>query len=220
MRKFLKRFVTIIVLFLCCSVFESCAMIFSVSSPNLTQSEYDVLRVSNPKMAQCYESHFRGGMLALDLLFWPFMIVDALGGHYTYYAYEPEYCQVTPFEEAKPAYDPWGQPAEVAGNVKGADKRTLAPVQGAFSCTPEDNPDGGYVFRAPRQKDNSLILNRWSADGEELPPILLGQLIQKAGFDWTAENLGDVSILADLPAQTFQITVQDWYGPVTMTVTY
>ena len=69
-------------------------------------------------------------------------------------------------------------------------------------------------------KDNSLILNRWSADGEELPPILLGQLIQKAGFDWTAENLGDVSILADLPAQTFQITVQDWYGPVTMTVTY
>ena len=109
---------------------------------------------------------------------------------------------------------------EVAGNVKGADKRTLAPVQGAFSCTPEDNPDGGYVFRAPRQKDNSLILNRWSADGEELPPILLGQLIQKAGFDWTAESLGDVSILADLPAQTFQITVQDWYGPVTMTVTY
>ena len=64
------------------------------------------------------------------------------------------------------------------------------------------------------------MLNRWTADGEELSPIPLGQIIQKAGFDWTAENLGDVSILADLPAQTFQITVQDWYGPVTMTVTY
>ena len=64
------------------------------------------------------------------------------------------------------------------------------------------------------------MLNRWTADGDELPSIPLGQIIQKAGFDWTAESLGDVSILADLPAQTFQITVQDWYGPVTMTVTY
>ena len=109
---------------------------------------------------------------------------------------------------------------EVSGNVKGADKRTLEPVQGAFSCTLDDNPDGGYVFRAPRQKDNSLLLNRWTAEGEELSPIPLGQIIQKAGFDWTAESLGDVSIMADMPTQTFQITVMDWYGPVTMTVTY
>ena len=108
---------------------------------------------------------------------------------------------------------------EAVGNIKGADKRTLEPVQGAFGCTPDDNPDGGYVFRAPRQKDNSLMLNRWTADGDELPSIPLGQIIQKAGFDWTAESLGDIEILADIPASTFQITVMDWYGPITMTVT-
>ena len=157
MRKFLKRFVTIIVLFLCCSVFESCAMIFSVSSPNLTQSEYDVLRVSNPKMAQCYESHFRGGMLALDLLFWPFMIVDALGGHYTYYAYEPEYCQVTPFEEAKPAYDPWGQPAEVAGNVK-SEKVTTKKVEPAVTPKPQKKKPSRPIFVAVLESISGGVL--------------------------------------------------------------
>jgi hypothetical protein len=108
---------------------------------------------------------------------------------------------------------------EAVGNIKGADKRTLEPVQGAFGCTPDDNPDGGYVFRAPRQKDNSLMLNRWTADGDELPSIPLGQIIQKAGFDWTTESLGDIEILADIPASSFQITVMDWQGPITMTVT-
>jgi len=108
---------------------------------------------------------------------------------------------------------------EAIGNVKGADKRTLEPVQGAFGCTPDDNPDGGYVFRAPRQKDNSLMLNRWTADGEELSPIPLGQIIKKAGFDWNEESLGDIEILADIPASSFQITVMDWQGPITMTVT-
>ncbi len=108
---------------------------------------------------------------------------------------------------------------EAVGHYRGADKRTLEPLEGGFSCTPEENPDGGYVFRAPRQKDASLILNRWSADGDELPTIPLGQIIQKAGFDWTEESLGDIQIMADIPASTFQITVMDWQGPITMTVT-
>ena len=108
---------------------------------------------------------------------------------------------------------------EAIGHYRGADKRTLEPLEGGFSCTPEENSEGGYVFRAPRQKDNSLTLNRWSKDGEELSPIPLGQIIQKAGFDWTAESLGDIQILADIPATTFQITVMDWQGPITMTVT-
>ena len=108
---------------------------------------------------------------------------------------------------------------EAVGYVRGVDKRTLEPLKGAFSCVPEENQEGGYVFRAPRQKDASLILNRWNPDGDELPTIPLGQIIQKAGFDWTAESLGDIEILADIPASTFQITVMDWQGPITMTVT-
>ena len=109
---------------------------------------------------------------------------------------------------------------EVEGNIKGADKRTLEPVQGNFRCTPEPSDDRGYEFRAPRQKDAGLLLRQYTPDGDELEPLPLGELIRKAGFDWTAENLGDVFVQADIPAMTFQITVVDWNGPITMTVTY
>ena len=158
MRNFLKKFTTIVVLFLCCSIFESCAMIFSVSSPNLSQSEYDVLRVSNPKMAQCYESHFRGGMLALDLLFWPFMIVDALGGHYTYYAYEPEYCQVTPFEEAKPAYDPWGPPPENAATSVKSEKSPSKKVEPEAKPQPQKKVSTRPIFVAVLESTSGGVL--------------------------------------------------------------
>ena len=108
---------------------------------------------------------------------------------------------------------------QVKGNVKGADKHTLQPVEGAFRCTPDESPDGGYEVRVPRQKDDSLTLLQYDLDGKELDPIPLGYLIKKAGFDWTEESLGDVSILADMPTMTFQITVMQWQGPITMTVT-
>lgn len=157
MRNFLKKFTTIVVLFLCCSIFESCAMIFSVSSPNLSQSEYDFLRVSNPKMAQCYESHFRGGMLALDALFWPFMIIDALGGYYTYYAYEPAYCQVTPYEETKPAYDPWGEPPNVASNVK-SDQNTNKKIEPAVKQQPQKKKSSRPIFVAVLESTSGGVL--------------------------------------------------------------
>ena len=108
---------------------------------------------------------------------------------------------------------------EVHGNVKGADKRTLQPVSGVFRCTPEESADGGYEMRIPRQKDDSLVLRRFDSEGGEFVPIPLGEIIRKAGFDWTQESLGDISVMANIPAMTFQITVMDWEGPITMTVT-
>lgn len=108
---------------------------------------------------------------------------------------------------------------EVNGNVIGADRHTLQPVPGLFRCTPEESDNGGYEVRVPRQKDDSLVLRRYNEIGDEFPVIPLGYIIKKAGFDWTQESLGDISILADIPASTFQITVMDWEGPITMTVT-
>ena len=108
---------------------------------------------------------------------------------------------------------------EVQGNVKGADKHTLQPVEGTFRCTPDESSDRGYEVRVPRQKDDSLMLRQFNEDGEELSPIPIGQIIMKAGFDWTRESLGDISILANIPEMSFLITILDWEGPITMTVT-
>ena len=108
---------------------------------------------------------------------------------------------------------------QVQGNIKGADKHTLQPLEGTFRCTPDEVQEGGYEVRVPRQKDDSLTLLQYDLDGKELDPIPLGYLIKKAGFDWTQESLGDVAILANMPEMRFQITVMDWEGPITMTVT-
>lgn len=118
-------------------------------------------------------------------------------------------------DDGRTSYD-----LEVAGTVSGADIHTLKPVEGVFRYTPEPLADEnrGYALRVPRQKDESLTL-RLLVQGEIVDSIPLGELIRKAGFDWTKESLGDVSILCDLPAHTFTITVMEWEGPVTFEIT-
>ena len=105
------------------------------------------------------------------------------------------------------------------GTVAGVNARTLEPEDGPFSCIPEPILDGrGYAFRVPRQKDESLNVTL-SYNGKAVETIDLGYLIAKTGFDWKAENLGDIAILCDLPAHTFTITVKEWEGPVTFNIT-
>ena len=111
-----------------------------------------------------------------------------------------------------------GYDIQIYGNYVGADVRTLTPVEGNFRCIPEEAPERGYMFRVPRQKDDSLSAVL-SYNGNAVETIPVGELIRKAGFDWTSQSLGDVSILADLPAHTFTITIMEWEGPVTFEIT-
>ena len=111
-----------------------------------------------------------------------------------------------------------GYDIQIYGNYVGADARTLVPVEGSFKCMPEDAPERGYMFRVPRQKDDSLSAVL-SYNGNAVETIPVGELIRKAGFDWTSQSLGDVSILADLPAHTFTITIMEWEGPVIFDIT-
>ncbi len=106
----------------------------------------------------------------------------------------------------------------VKGNIQGADSKTLEPKEGPFRCIPEASPERGYQFRVPRQKDNSLTAELWS-EGALVDTIPVGELIEKAHFDWRRESLGDIHIMADLPAKTFTITVMEWEGPVTFEIT-
>lgn len=83
----------VVALVLCSLLFASCAMIFPVSSPDISAKEYQMLVTSNNQAAKCYSKGFRGVTLALDIiLLWPAAIVDAAGGFYTYYYYDPLYC--------------------------------------------------------------------------------------------------------------------------------
>ncbi len=104
------------------------------------------------------------------------------------------------------------------GNVGGVDPVTLEPVPGAFRFVAQPDPVGGFSVRVPRQMDASLVAELYR-DGDYVDTVPVGELIEKAGFDWTQEDLGDVRIVANLPASTFTVTVMDWLGPERLSVT-
>ena len=116
-----------------------------------------------------------------------------------------------------------GRPADcrldVSGTAAGVDVRTFEPIPGRFSCTADEPLEGGFAFRVPRQMDADLNAALYSRDGILMESYPVGWLIQQAGFDWSKESLGDVEILVDTPTATFTITVKEWDGPVSFSVT-
>ena len=132
---------------------------------------------------------------------------------------------------------------EVWGNVAGVSAWDLMPVQGEFRYAPMQK-NGVYQVRVPRQVDNSLELvmveipDQVGYDGEEIPGqagydgertgddgervvvdrLPLGEYIARSGYDWTAEDLADVSVALDLEMQQVMITVSGWDGVVVMDI--
>ena len=103
------------------------------------------------------------------------------------------------------------------GNVCGVDPLKLEPYPGPFRFTSRADPAGEFSVRVPRQLDDSLVAEVYR-DGHYVETVPVGVLIERAGFDWTSEDLGDVRIEADLPAGAFSVTVMDWLGPERMSV--
>ena len=107
----------VVALVSCGLFFASCAMIFPLGNQGISTKEYNVLAASNPSAATCYQKGFRGFMLALDIiLFWPSTIIDAIGGYFSYYYYEPVSCVVNQnsFNSPAPVTQPPSQ--KVAAN--------------------------------------------------------------------------------------------------------
>ena len=129
----------VVALISCSLLLASCAMVFPVSSPDISAKEYQVMVSSNNKAAKCYSKGFRGVTLALDIiLFWPATIVDAAGGFYTYYYYDPIYCaenQVT-VDEPTPK----------------AKKKAKKPARDEYSEYEDDDEDEvPVVKKAPKK---------------------------------------------------------------------
>ena len=105
---------------------------------------------------------------------------------------------------------------EVWGNVAGVSPWDLMPLEGDFRFAPSQE-DGVYRVRVPRQVDNSLELVMLE-DSEIVDRLPLGEYITRSGYDWTAEDLADVSVVLDLEKQQVMITVSGWDGVVVMDI--
>ncbi len=105
---------------------------------------------------------------------------------------------------------------EIQGNVAGISILNLLPVEGLFSYNPACI-GGQYIFRVPRQSEDSLAVNLKS-NGETADTFPLGEYIAKCGYDWSAEDLADISITIDIPKQQVLVSVSGWEDIIIMDI--
>lgn len=98
---------------------------------------------------------------------------------------------------------------EVVGDVCGLNLLDLTPVGGDFDYVMPYRRDGMYEVLVPRQKDASLQLLFWK-DGELIDTVQLGKLIVQAGYDWSAEDLEDVTVTICQNKTDIVVRVVDW----------
>jgi hypothetical protein len=84
-----------------------------------------------------------------------------------------------------------------------------APMPGRFNCSPEMVGKSSYIVNLPRQRDASLILE--VNDGSQVvKTFALGEYVKACGYDWTEEDLKDVTVDIDYARTQIRIAVQGW----------
>ncbi len=84
-----------------------------------------------------------------------------------------------------------------------------APMPGRFNCSPEMVGKSSYIVNLPRQRDASLMLE--VNDGTQvLKTFALGEYVKACGYDWTEEDLKDVTVGIDYARTQIRIAVQGW----------
>ena len=99
----------------------------------------------------------------------------------------------------------------VVGNTSGLDLLDSAPLEGPFFFEPEFSASLKAGFRLPRQADDSLRLEFLSREnGKILFVEEAGRQIADSGYDWTAPDLEDITILMTLTSVGVEIRVGTW----------
>ena len=101
------------------------------------------------------------------------------------------------------------QMVSLEGNICGYDFDGSL-LEGPFYCLSRMNSDGIFSIKVPRQRDDSLRLRLYSRDLEELKTFPLGTCIIESGYDWTAEDLEDISVSLDFASSSIKVSTSKW----------
>lgn len=116
---------------------------------------------------------------------------------------------------AAPDY-PWR--FRIRAACSGMDIYTLEPLEGDYSACVGPNAVGTWYGVIPRQKSNDLLLEVYLPEeghedrGRIDYVIDLGAKFEAMGYDWTAEDLRDVSVKVGFASAGITVSVQDWEG--------
>lgn len=83
------------------------------------------------------------------------------------------------------------------------------PIAGEYRQHLVPDIRGAVLCRLPRQADDSAMLDIVPATGS-VRHIALGSLMAQAGYDWSSENLEDISITIDFSSSTARLEYSGW----------
>lgn len=95
------------------------------------------------------------------------------------------------------------------GNVDGYGNDGF-PTSGDFACVAYPSADGGSQVVVPRQTDSSLMLEVDDMESMVTKVFAIGEYLDAAGYDWTAEELDDATVIIDYYLTKIQITFRGW----------
>ena len=94
------------------------------------------------------------------------------------------------------------------GNVDGYRLDGL-PSSGDFSCVAYPSGTSESQALLPRQTDSSLLME--VDDGTSVTKTFaIGEYISSSGYDWTAADLEDMTIVLDYYITFIKITIREW----------
>ncbi|MBQ8170216.1 MAG: hypothetical protein IJZ98_05705 [Bacteroidales bacterium] len=115
------------------------------------------------------------------------------------------HCVIDMYVKGEESYD---ARLTVKGGIDGYDALGR-PQDGLFECGRYPDPEGRCRITVPRQKDDSLVLEIDDGSGV-MKCFALGVYIESAGYDWTAPDLEDISMVLDFAVSHIALKIQGW----------
>ncbi len=84
-----------------------------------------------------------------------------------------------------------------------------SPSSGEFLCRLQTEDEDVYSAVLPRQTDNSLIMDVDDGSGV-MKRFSLGEYIEECGYDWTAPDLEDITVVIDVAFTELTLAIGGW----------
>jgi len=108
----------------------------------------------------------------------------------------------------------------IRGNVCGVKTRSLSLVGGPFRFRPVETSANCFRARIPRQSDESLVMDLMPISGGDVADVVeIGGIIKEAGYDWTAEDLEDISLVIDFARMAITVKILPWVAEYVYDIT-
>lgn len=124
-----------------------------------------------------------------------------------------QYCTLKIVEKGLSVGDRSSCSFRVKAEYCGIDLYGRQPLKGGFCADAQRALDGSSSLLLPRQGEGGVILLEVFAGsvlGGEPFVIDVGTKLREAGYDWSLEDLKDVSVTVDYASAEISICIQDW----------